>query len=373
MIAFYVFCCGASVSRGAAKVLQPATAADDSSYGPYTVAHGTLACDGVPTPQPNTDEHGKILDVFYPSEATGELFPVVTYTHGAGKAFTSAGTPIYSSMWHLFASWGFVVLASRACYSSTFNNGSLELAPFSALNCAAQPTTPLPKSPCVQKCFGRFYELHYDMIHCSRTALAASKFPIDAEAGVIVAGHSMGAEAALFAAAFARPEYHISAAAIQHYCTSGGDHDLNVLSGPLYQMYQPPVPRVPTILFTGTQDAEITIRTSTNFESGDAHANETINIFTRAATSGLPRGLVNKLNATHEEPLEGSFNPRLGYYSVAWSKLYQNFSGRPRPPAMLTASVDWDALIFGRGSAAVCAGGDGALTECVMDRGSAQE
>ena len=377
---------------------------DTSSNGPYAVKLGTLTCDNLPGPQPFTYENGRKLDVIYPDSAN-ERFPVVSYLHGGGIPIASDGINGLSDIYNLYASWGFVVVAPQSCYD-TNRTDYPESAPFSSLNCADTPPTPTPWSPCNHRCFGRFYELHYEairctnpplpspspilvltvllhcvVIRCTRTALASHHFPIDAAAGVAVAGHSLGAEAALYMAAYAPADIlrSVSSVTMHHYGASGGCHDF-LYQPPIHSKLNPPQIRVPTILWTGTQDDYEGLGTyyakHYNSYNVDAHANQSLYVFSRAAPTRLPRGLVNKVGVGHFEPfIDGPYNPRLGYYSVAWALLYQNFSGRPTAPARRVGrmGVNWEALIFGDSPESVCGGGDGMMANCVMDRGTVKQ
>jgi len=104
-------------------------------------------------------------------------------------------------------------------------------------------------------------------------------------------------------------------------------------------------------MFTGTGDTT-------------ALAKETLALFNASSATGLSRGLVNRVGATHFEQDDGpQYNALLGLYSVAWTN---NF----HPPAQLAAAIDWNSLIFGNSSTSVCHGGDGVLADCEMDRGA---
>ena len=47
-------------------------------YGPYSVQSATLTCEAL-------DPSGSSLAATFPTDAAGETFPVVTYTHGCGR------------------------------------------------------------------------------------------------------------------------------------------------------------------------------------------------------------------------------------------------------------------------------------------------
>jgi len=113
----------------------------------------------------------------------------------------------------------------------------------------------------------------------------------------------------------------------------------------------PPVPKVPTIMFTGTKD-------------DISYPNETLGLFEHSLSSGLPLGVINKVGATSDEPL-GLVNLQMALFIVAWAKIYQR-----TPLAKRTADFDWNELIFGSGPASVCGGADGKLQHCSMVRGS---
>ena len=74
------------------------------------------------------------------------------------------------------------------------------------------------------------------------------------------------------------------------------------------------------------------------------------------------RGIVNKVNATHQEPTTYNdkvepYNPFLAQFSAAWIKLYLN-------DVKQEGQTDFDALIHGSGPVSLCGGGDGAMEQC---------
>ena len=351
------------------------------SYGPYAVKRGTLHCDSLPEATPGTGVHGTVLDVYYP-QADGERFPVVSYLHGGDTPFLPSGKPYYSELWRLYASWGYVLLGVTSCLdqvppNNSFANQSsmshqLELVPYSALNCVQGIS--LPSSPCDGPvCLGRYHQVHWEALKCAKSARATTSFPIDAAAGATLAGHSLGAEATVFAAAFAPPDLAISAVVLHHYVAQGLAVDEEYAQFPKSFTFDVPCPNVPILLFTGTADGpQIVGRPGEEpiFERTDGSANETAYLYERCAATGMPRGWVNRVNATHNEPADsGPFNPMLGLYSVAWSTVFRNFAGRPHAVAARSAGVNWTTLIFSGGRSSVCGGGDGQVANCTMDRG----
>ena len=174
-------------------------------------------------------------------------------------------------------------------------------------------------------CYANFYHQQLLAIDWARSS-AAAELPINATAGVGVAGHSMGGQASVFAAAYNASGYNIKAAAMHHAFT---------------HMF--PAVQVPHLVFTGTEDTTAPPKMAEN-------------IF-NAAGAFHARGLVNKVGASHSEPDRLAYNPKLALYTAAWFKLY--IDGTPQ-----WRGTDFDAMIHGNSTNSLCGGGDGATAEC---------
>mmetsp|Transcript_67443 Transcript_67443/g.150516 ORF Transcript_67443/g.150516 Transcript_67443/m.150516 type:complete len:103 (-) Transcript_67443:314-622(-) len=92
--------------------------------------------------------------------------------------------------------------------------------------------------------------------------------------------------------------------------------------------------------------------------------------FYEAANSSVPRGLVEKVNATHQEPsdFEDSkepYNPLMQQFIIGWFKLHLD-------GVNASDGVDWDDLIYGSSATSLCHGGDGAMARCETHRGTRQ-
>ena len=113
-------------------------------------------------------------------------------------------------------------------------------------------------------------------------------------------------------------------------------------------------PAIPFLAFTGMNDTTADYRM-------------TERLYARAK-AGTPRGLVNRIDAGHQEPSnwEGwleydGYNPKMAQFVVGWMKLFLDGVSTDR-------GVDWDELIFGDSDVALCHGGDGAMARCETHR-----
>merc|ERR1712070_1066212 len=153
------------------------------------------------------------------------------------------------------------------------------------------------------------------------------------DAGVGVAGHSMGGQATVYSSSAAGVGYDIKAAVMHHAYT----HSF-------------PAPEVPFLAFTGTKD-----RTA---PPSMTHG------FYEAEGANPARGLVNKVGANHHEPDILSYNPMLAPLTAAWFKIFLDETPQQ-------GGIDFHDLIFGTGSSSLCHGGDGDMSECEVHDGSA--
>ena len=119
------------------------------------------------------DRSDRMIDAVYPmtSRDADALFPLVSFAHGfaeGGKGVMEAYGPLLSEI----ASWGFVVVATRACTAG----------------CADCAFTSVLDPPC----FGHFYKQQLKAIEWAKFHANGTLLPVDRHAGVSIAGHSMG-------------------------------------------------------------------------------------------------------------------------------------------------------------------------------------
>jgi hypothetical protein len=155
--------------------------------GPYSTSVTTLLCGNLTS----DDAQGlnQSCGVTFPVAAnTSKRFPLLVYGHGAMKTFQDANDILlpHSRMLGLLASWGYVVVMPLGC------NTPPHQPPYSSVGCISNTSCSM--------CQGRYFEYLLGAIRWGRGA-ARQLLPVDATADVALAGHSIGAEAALFAAA----------------------------------------------------------------------------------------------------------------------------------------------------------------------------
>jgi len=271
---------------------------DAIPVGPYPYAEKTYKCLEM-------DPTDKRIDVAYPAGtgAENKSFPLIVFMHGLGNT----GLSTYGTMMHLFASWGYVVAAPRACKYGCF-----------AGRCRSKLRDP--------PCFAQYYKEAYKAIDFMKTVV---ELPINRTAGVGIAGHSMGGQAAMFASAYDQSEkYDIRAAVLQHPFS----HDF------------PAISTVPFLVFTGDPDPIATPKSAHKiFDAPGAYTT---------------RGLVESAIAEHGEP-STHYRPQIGLYTTAWFKVFLE-----RTPSF--HGMDFQQLIFGNDSNSLCHGGDGPLTNCTL-------
>ena len=267
--------------------------------GPYssTTRHFTVK---------TLDASNQVVDVTFPTgaAAVGKQFPLISYTHG----LSDHGEASYPKLFRDLASWGYVIAATNSCQEGCFHD------------CKTLPDDP--------PCFGNYYNESFKVLEWARSSAAAS-LPINNTAGVAVAGHSMGGQAALLAAAdaTARTEYGIKAAVMHH----------------AYTHTYPSISEVPFLACTGTADATAPPAMAEKFFS---------------AASVSRKGLINVRGANHHEPTT-DYRPELALFTAAWIKLYVD-------GVEASEGMSWRGLIYGTGTDSVCGGGDGQMAECTM-------
>lgn len=220
---------------------------------------------------------------------------------------------VYSKLLSSLAAWGYVVAAARAC----------------DYGCLSSPG------------WDDFYQQQLRVIDWAKEQ-ASRGDPVLSRAnfkdGVGIAGHSMGGQATLFASSRSNASSHgIVAAVMLHAYT----HEF-------------PAAQIPFLAFMGTADTTAPPAMTETF-------------FSAASVTGVARGIVNKINATHQEPTTYKdrtepYNPLVPQFVAAWFKLYLNNVSSSR-------TVDWGSLIHGNGPESICGGGDGEMAQCEIVRG----
>ena len=295
--------------------------------GPFAVLNATFEFAEM-------DRSNRLIDAVYPAAPQGRVFPLVSFAHGfaeGGNGVMEAYGPLLSEL----ASWGFVVVATRACSAG-------------CVDCAFTSVLDPP-------CFGHFYKQQLKAIEWAKFHASASPLPVDTQAGVSVAGHSMGGQATLLSsAADVYAGYNITSAVMFHPYT----HTF-------------PPAHVPHLIFTGTSD--------TTAPPSMAHS-----IF--SAQGGSPtKGLINAVNRTHFEPEvdvtnlprpnSSNYNPFLARYAAAWFKIHLGTSQGSSGSGSGSGSDsdggdDFYAMIYGDGPSSLCYGGDGEMETCLVKRAS---
>lgn len=273
--------------------------------GPYATAESTLHIPGLSLGEDTAD-------VYWASNAstnsTREPLRFICFAHGAMGGLVIQPI-VYRSLLHSLASWGYVVVAARACLLGV----------------------------CL---LDDYAEQQVRVIDWARSQAAAGHEILSLANfthGLGIAGHSMGGRATLqiSEASIAQKHGVVAAVMIHAYTSSRGP------------------PSVPFLALTGTTD--------------DVAPMSMTERFFEAASDTMPRGLVEKVNATHQEPSDYNdrkepYNPRLQQFVAGWFKLHLD-----RTP--VSHGVDWDSLIYGDGATALCGGGDGAMARCETHRG----
>lgn len=247
------------------------------------------------------------VDVFYPS-VKSTTYPLLTYLHGLGGG--SSIEPIaYDQLFNSITTFGYVVVAPRAC-----NVGCQE----DQLSLKDDPPN-----------FGNFYKQHFAAINWAKNMSSESPFDmIDWDAGIAIAGHSMGGQGTLFASSYENASSYDIRAAVMHHAYS----------------HSYPAPSIPFIAFTGTLDFTAPPKMAESFFN--------------APGANPKRGLVNRMHTNHHEPDITSYNNLLPQFTVAWLKLYLDDKN--------TGDFDYHSLIYGNGTDSLCGGGDDEMKQCVV-------
>lgn len=282
----------------------------DVVHGPYDVALQTFNV---------TDERTKYqskISVWYPTNNVDKsLF--ISYAHGMSGGGSEL-IPAYEDLLHSLASFGYVIAATHACNIGCYDDDGIS-------TCVSLPEDPL--------CYGEYYKEQLYAIRWAQSSNDIIFSNVNWDAGVGIAGHSMGGQATLFSSSYNSSDYNIKAAVMHHPYT----HSF-------------PSPEVPYIVFTGTNDT--TAPPNTMAEP----------IFEVDGGSDV-RGIVNKVGADHHEPDCLDLNPQgvqtLASYSAAWFKIY--FDQTPQ-----AYGIDFYNMLFGDDDTSLCGGGDGDMEQCTL-------
>ena len=257
---------------------------------------------------------------WYPSNATpGAKFPLVPYLHGImGGGLDLLG---YSALFAQLASYGFIVAGTFSCNLGCVDAHSPRNARW--LCGGLQGLQPLGMG------WDAYYAEVFKVIDWARNASApgASADPLfalmDLEAGVGIAGHSMGGQGAAAAASGACAAQWGVRAAVLHHPAKGDVPGGNIGSNMT----------VPVAAFTS---------------SGDGSSPGTLaymEAFAGGGGRGLPSALRNEVGWSHLEPVlwPPCENPLLATYTAAWLKVF-----------LTQDRGEYYELLFGAGADSLC-------------------
>jgi hypothetical protein len=250
------------------------------------------------------DITNKHITVFHPTnydEATTPPFRLLAYAHGFGGGGLQTA-PAYWEICNNLASFGYVVTLHHSCdVGCTREDGELG--------------------------FDDYYKEQLKAIDWVESVYRTDDTfaNLDFESGVGVVGHSMGGQATLFSSAYNSTSHNIKAAAYHHAWTEDF-----------------PRPTVPFVSFTSVYDDEADAT-----KMGKA-------IYDIPGTEGLTKGLVSTAKYGHHEADILGINPLMGQFTVAWFKILLEGVKQEN-------GVDYEEMIFGKGEASVCGGGDGEM------------
>ena len=181
-------------------------------------------------------------------------------------------------------------------------------------------------------CFGNYYFEQFKLLEwVKNTSHCPIHDEINHEIGYGIAGHSMGGQATLFASSYQNASKYNLKAAVMHHPYS---HEL-------------PNPTIPFLAFTGTLD----------YTAYPAWCTTIFN----DATNIKYRGLINKYEATHLEPINPYHVVDVARYTSAFFKLYLE-------KIVKEGQFNWHDLIYGNQnvSESLCGGGDGEMEQCIV-------
>lgn len=259
-----------------------------------------------------------ITDVFYPVlPNTSSKVPLISFVHGlagGGNVDYMAYIPLLAGI----ASYGFVVASPRQCN----------------LGCLYDCKTLFGDPPC----FGNFYLQQLSVFEWARNLSHSVLSIVDHSLGYGVSGHSMGGQATLFSSSGLNPANYAVKAAVMHHAYSASEQ---------------PAPTVPFLAFTGELDVI-------------AWPSVTRKFFNEKLPGGrrVSKGLVNRRDMGHLEPLLWRNDKALALYTAAWFKLYL-------ARVSVEDDLNWENLIYGNSTDSLCGGGDGdafLMKECILQK-----
>jgi len=264
-----------------------ASAAVPGPEGPYTTGFKQYK-----VPQLDAAGGHQKMDVYYPTDAQpGETFPLISYSHSMlGGSFGPVAYQrvLYGKLFPQLASHGFILVCPEDCNAD--GCGDKVNAPYT--DCAGLP----PVSP---DGWASYYGEQLKSIEWARnqTELGDEIFSmLDVDAGVGIAGHSMGGQATALSSHFACTEkWNIKAAALHH--SANGDTPIGNLGVNI---------SVPLAAFGSTGDASCTAETKAMFEQSTAY----------------PKIFRNEKGFSHLEPMTLNYNPPIATMTAAWFKVH---------------------------------------------------
>ncbi len=267
---------------------------------------------------PTLDSSNQLVDCFYPvgnAASNGSSFRLLSYSHGlfGGDIMEPVG---YFSLFRDLASFGYVVVATRAC----------------AFGCRDDQAS-LPHDPAR---FAHYYKQQLLAIEWAASSRSMEPFDLVDFARIGIAGHSMGGQATLFSSSGANASAHNVSAAVLHHAYS----------------HEYPSAQVPALVFTGAID-----ETALPSWSKTMYDN---------VAAPLAKGFVNRKRTAHWEPITepfGQYHPELALFTAAWLKLFVD-------ETPVADGFNYEALLFGNASDSLCGGGDGSMEECEVRRAS---
>lgn len=280
--------------------------------GPYKTAHNHHDYD-------ITGTDNGTLHVYYPEGTDGEQFPLISYLHGASGSMLDLLA--YSEHFSQLASYGFVVVAPNTC---NFRCKDAVKSPFADCNQVAVTGTN-PDADGWNTFFGEQIKAISMSRGLAKSGDAIFK-SIDWNAGIAIAGHSMGGQATAWAAhKNCTSQWDIKTAAIHHG-----------MGGTTNEMIS-----VPVIAMAGKYDGVSSAKTKDVFTKSPVYPK----VFREVGTWSS--------GGTHTEPVFTP-NPLLATYTAAWFKY--------------TLGLDKDNkyhdMIFGNNDDSLC--NSQKMSECIL-------
>ena len=307
-----------------------------ANLGPYATTYSTFTNDAM-------DRTDKRISVFYPTDvsvAPATPFKFISYAHGMYGGGVST-VPGYYSIGNDLASFGYVVAFHHSCsVGCEEDHTSLPDDPKGfgkspITSRARTPPTPpphtypflLPPAASPAASSGHYYLEQLKVIDWIKLqpSSEAMMTHLDLSHGVGVCGHSMGGQSAMFSSSANSTSHDIRAAVLHHAYT----HTFAT-------------PSVPFLAFTGDADDTAPVQMAVGIYEGDGGSDV--------------RGIVDRVDATHTEPVVGSYNPLLAKFTAAWFKLFLD-------GVTTEGEMDYERILFEDGTDTVCGGGDGKVND----------